>query len=94
MKVTAEINAKYNDMGTLKGIAQICLGSSFLVTGVRVIEGKNGLQVFMPSRKLADGKYKDICFPLTSPLYKQIKDVVLAAYEAAELTPPEADTAI
>lgn len=91
MKVNAQISAKYDDGGTLKGIAQVCLGSSFLVTGVRIIEGANGLQVFMPSRKLESGKYKDICFPLTAVLYKQIKDSVLAAYEAAEVMPPDAD---
>lgn len=89
MKVTAQINAKYENKGNLKALAQICLGSSFLVTGIRVIEGKNGLCVFMPSRQLRSGEFKDICFPLTKELYGQIKNTVLAAYNTAELTPSE-----
>lgn len=89
MKVTAQINAKYENKGNLKALAQICLGSSFLVTGIRVIEGKNGLCVFMPSRQLRGGEFKDICFPLTKELYGQIKNTVLAAYDDAELTPSE-----
>lgn len=94
MKVTAQINIRYEDKGTLKGIAGVCLGSSFLVTGVRIAEGKNGLQVFMPSRKLQDGKYKDICFPLTTALYQQIKEAVLTAYEATDVAATGTDTEI
>lgn len=89
MKVTAQINAKYEDKGNLKALAQICLGSSFLVTGIRVIEGKNGLCVFMPSRQLRSGEYKDICFPLTKELYSQIRNTVLEAYDNGEVIRPE-----
>lgn len=89
MKVTAQINAKYEDRGNLKALAQICLGSSFLVTGIRVIACKKGLCVFMPSRQLRNGEFKDICFPLTKELYSQIKESVLAAYDTGEVTRPE-----
>lgn len=81
MKVTAKMVSRFRAEGRLKGVATVCLGESFLVTGVRVVDCRNGLAVFMPSRKSQDG-YLDICFPITPQLYKQIKDTVIQAYLA------------
>ena len=84
MKVSAKITAQFEDEGRLKAIATICLDGKFLITGVRVADCEKGLAVFMPSRKLKTGDYKDICFPITSEFHKQIKDTVLSAYEKAK----------
>ena len=84
MKVKSKIVARYEDKGRLKAIATICLDGKFLVTGVRVADCQKGLAVFMPSREIHDGEYRDICFPITSELYKQIKDSVLEAYARPE----------
>lgn len=81
MKVTAKIVERYEDKGRLKAISTVCLDDKFLITGVRVTDCEKGLMVFMPSRKTGNGDYKDICFPITSGLHKQIKDTVLAVYE-------------
>lgn len=35
------------------------------------------------------GKYKDICFPITSEFYKQIKDTVLSTFVKAKQTAEE-----
>lgn len=80
MKVTAKIVERFTDKGRLKAISTVCLDEKFLITGVRVTDCEKGLMVFMPSRKTAAGDYKDICFPITSELHKQIKDTVLAVY--------------
>jgi stage V sporulation protein G len=80
MKVTAKIVERFEDKGRLKAISTVCLDEKFLITGVRVTDCEKGLMVFMPSRKTAAGDYKDICFPITSELHKQIKDTVLAVY--------------
>ncbi len=80
MKVKAKIVARYGDEGKLKAIATVCLNGEFLITGVRVVECQKGFTVFMPSREIASGEYRDICFPITPELYKQIKDCVLAAH--------------
>lgn len=84
MKMKSKIVARYKDNGRLKAIATVCLEESFLITGVRVADCKNGLAVFMPSREVAPGEYKDICFPVTATLYKQLKDSVLEAYGRQE----------
>ncbi len=84
MKVKSKIVARYENKGKLKAVATVCLDGNFLVTGVRVADCQKGLTVFMPSREIRPGEYRDICFPITSELYKQIKDSVLEAYARAE----------
>ena len=89
MKVSAKITAQFEDEGKLKAIATVCLDGKFLITGVRVADCEKGLAVFMPSRRLKTGEYKDICFPITPECHKQIKDTVLSAYEKSKQTEEE-----
>ena len=84
MKVKSKIVARYQDNGKLKAVATVCLDGKFLITGVRVADCQKGLTVFMPSREVSPGEYKDICFPITAELYLQMKDSVLEAYEKSE----------
>ena len=58
--------------GSTKAIASANLDDCFAVKNIRVVEGKNGLFVSMPSYKGADGEYHDICFPTTPELRKQL----------------------
>lgn len=90
MKVKAKIVARYGEReGRLKAIATVCLDGEFLVTGVRVVDCQKGLTVFMPSREVSTGEYRDICFPITSELYKKVRDSVLDAYMQPEGEEPE-----
>lgn len=86
MRVSAKIVSRFEDKGRLKAIATVCLDNTFLVTGVRVVDCEKGLTVFMPSRKTAQGEYKDICFPITPKLHSQIKDIVLQVYSDTQNT--------
>ena len=62
MKVKSKVVARYEDKGRLKAVATVCLDGKFLVTGVRVADCQKGLAVFMPSREIHAGEYRDICF--------------------------------
>lgn len=84
MKVKSKIVARYENKGRLKAVATVCLDGKFLITGVRVADCQKGLSVFMPSREIRTGEYRDICFPVTAELYKQIKYSVLDAYASVE----------
>jgi len=61
----------------LKAYASITFDGSFVVRGLKVIDGKNGLFVVMPSRKLSDGTFKDIAHPLNNDMRKTIEQRVL-----------------
>ncbi len=64
----------------IKGSASITIQECFVVKGIRIIEGSNGLFTAMPSRKNANGEYNDICFPITAEARKIINDEILRAY--------------
>lgn len=66
---------------TLKANCNIVLNDVFVITGVKVIKGKNGLFVTMPQYKNSDGDYKDLVYPINVDLRKDINDIVLEAYE-------------
>lgn len=66
----------------LKAYANITIDNAFVVTGLRIVNGEKGLFVSYPSRRMADGTYKDIAHPLDNTTRKAIEDKVLAAYKA------------
>jgi stage V sporulation protein G len=82
MKVTARIYPVFAANRTAVGYGSICLDDCFIVDGVRVMNGKKGLFVSMPSRKNDRGEYDDLAFPLTKELRDEINAVVLRAYYA------------
>ena len=53
----------------------------FVVTGLKVIDGKKGAFVSMPQYKSKDGEWKDSCFPITADFRNELIDAVLDAYE-------------
>lgn len=71
---------KLEAAGTCKGLASITIEGCFVVTGIRIVEGKNGLFIAMPNRKTVNGEYKDICFPVTAEARAGIQDAILTEY--------------
>lgn len=83
MKIDVRINSLTPGEGSTKAIASANLDDCFAVKNIRVVEGKNGLFVSMPSYKGADGEYHDLCFPTTPELRKQLNSAVADAYKQA-----------
>ena len=52
--------------GKMKAVVSITLDEEFVVHDIKVIEGEKGLFIAMPSRKAADGEYRDIAHPINS----------------------------
>ena len=68
--------------GPILADASVTLGGCFAIRGVKIKEGKNGPFVSMPSR-MANGEYKDVCFPCTKEFKMQFDQTVLGAYQQA-----------
>lgn len=64
---------------SLKANAVINFDNEFIVK-VRVIEGKKGLFVAMPSHSDNNGEYFDDCYPITSEMRSYINDTVIEEY--------------
>jgi len=66
---------------TLKAFADVSFAGVFIVKGIKVVEGKNGLFVSMPREKGKDGKWYDTAHPLTREFRDSLNEIVLQAYE-------------
>lgn len=66
----------------LKAVASITIDDAFVVHDIKVIEGNDGCFIAMPSRKTADGEYKDVAHPVNTAVREQLISQILAAYEA------------
>lgn len=66
--------------GKMKAIVSMTLDNEFVVHDIKVIEGEKGLFIAMPSRKSADGEYRDIAHPINSDTRDKIQSVILEKY--------------
>jgi len=64
----------------LKAYVTIIFDNCFVIRDLKVINGKSGLFVAMPSRKRKDGTFKDLAHPLDNGTRKKIEDKILAEY--------------
>jgi len=63
-----------------KAFADISIGH-FVVKGLRIVEGKKGLFLSMPSEKSKDGKWYETFFPATKEAREVLNELVLTAYQ-------------
>jgi stage V sporulation protein G len=67
----------------LKAFVNIVFDDIFIVKNIKVIEGKNGLFIAMPSQRGKNGEFHDIAHPLNTETRKNIERLVLDAYNEA-----------
>lgn len=70
--------------GKMKAVVSITIDNEFVIHDIKVIEGDKGLFIAMPSRKSADGEYRDIAHPINSDTRSKIQTLILKKYEEAE----------
>lgn len=80
MEIT-EVNINLRDEEKLKAFVNITFDDVFVIRGLKVIQGKSGLFVCMPSRKLNDGSYKDIAHPINNDFRQKMEGIILNRYE-------------
>ena len=64
----------------LKAYAAITFDDCFVIRDMKVIQGRKGIFVAMPSRRQADGSYRDIAHPLDTQTRNRIQEQVLRVY--------------
>ena len=73
----------------MKAVVSITLDDEFVVHDIKVIEGDKGLFIAMPSRKAADGEYRDIAHPINSATRENMQNMILMRYQEAVLSEAE-----
>lgn len=84
MKITdvrVRIVKKDEEEAKLKAYADITFNESFVIHGLKIIDGQKGMFVAMPSRRMPNGEFKDIAHPINPELRKNINDIVIEKYQ-------------
>ena len=71
--------------GKMRAVVSITIDSVFVVHDIKVIEGEKGLFIAMPSKKSADGEYRDIAHPMNSETRSMLEEIILKSYEESAL---------
>ena len=81
MKITDVRVRKVETDSRLRAVASITIDDCFAIHELRIIEGKEGLFVAMPSRQTNDGSFRDIAHPINIETRKLIEEAVIAKYQ-------------
>lgn len=72
---------RFDGGGTVRAYCDVAIAEAFLIKGLRVVEGKNGLFVSMPRQQGKDHKWYDSVVALTKEAKVEVGRVVLEAYQ-------------
>ena len=61
-------------------MVSVTFDNQFVVHDIKVVEGNNGYFVAMPSRKGADGEFRDVAHPITTETRNMMQTMILDAY--------------
>lgn len=81
MEITDIRIRKVGTEGKLKAYVTVTFDDCFVVHNVKIIEGKNGAFIAMPSRKTKKGEYKDVAHPINSDFRGALQEKILKEYE-------------
>lgn len=81
MQITDVRIRRVEKEGKMRAVVSITIDEEFVVHDIKVIEGEKGLFIAMPSRKAADGEYRDIAHPINSQTRENIQQLILDKYQ-------------
>lgn len=85
MQVTELRIRKVTSEGKLKAYVTVTFDNCFVVHNVKIIEGKDGLFIAMPSKKTATGEYKDVAHPISPEFRTELQNKILDEYNAGHV---------
>lgn len=80
MEIT-EVKVFPVDEEKLKAFVSIVFDRCFMVNDIKIIQGRDGLFISMPSRKKKNGEFKDVAHPLNNETRQMIEQVVVGEYQ-------------
>jgi stage V sporulation protein G len=82
MEITDIRVRKVAGEGKLKAYVTITFDDCFVVHNVKIIEGKSGIFIAMPSRKTRAGEYKDVAHPIQPEFRAELQRRILDRYDS------------
>jgi stage V sporulation protein G len=81
MQITDVRVRKITKEGKMKAVVSITLDDELVIHDIKVIEGDKGLFIAMPSKKAADGEYRDIAHPINTATRERLQSMILSKYQ-------------
>ena len=81
MEITDIRVRKVSGEGKLKAYVTVTFDDCFVVHNIKIIEGKNGVFIAMPSRKTRAGEYKDVAHPINPDFRTELQTKILDKYD-------------
>jgi stage V sporulation protein G len=81
MEITDIRVRKVTGEGKLKAYVTVTFDECFVVHNVKIIEGKTGVFIAMPSRKTRAGDYKDVAHPIHPEFRAEMQKKILDKYD-------------
>ena len=81
MNITDVRVRKVEKEGKMKAVVSITIDQEFVIHDIKVIEGDRGLFIAMPSKRTADGEFRDIAHPINSDTRESLQKLILESYE-------------
>ena len=82
MEITDIRVRKVAGEGKLKAYVTVTFDDCFVVHNVKIIEGKTGVFIAMPSRKTRSGDYKDVAHPIHPEFRMEMQQKILDKYDS------------
>ena len=73
---------KVTGEGNLKAYVTVTFDDCFVLHNVKIIEGKQGFFIAMPSRRVGTGEFRDIAHPINLDFRRKMQDKILEEYNA------------
>ncbi|MFQ3547809.1 MAG: septation regulator SpoVG [Termitinemataceae bacterium] len=85
MEITDIRIRKVSGEGKLKAYVTVTFDDCFVVHNVKIIEGKSGVFIAMPSRKTRSGEYKDVAHPIHPEFRAELQKRILDVYDSGNV---------
>lgn len=81
MNITNVNMKKVENEGRVKALASITIDGDFVVHDIKVIESREKIFIAMPSKRNANGEFKDIAHPINNQVRGQIEEAIFNKYK-------------
>jgi stage V sporulation protein G len=81
MEITDIRVRKVTGEGKLRAYVTVTFDDCFVVHNIKIIEGKSGVFIAMPSRKTRSGEYKDVAHPIHPDFRTELQARILDKYD-------------
>ena len=91
MQITDIKIRKFFDEGPMKAVVSVTFDDALAVHDIKVIYAREKYFIVMPSRKNADGTYRDIVHPINAQFRAELESAVIDAYNVQLVAAQEAE---